>query len=66
MEFVLLESTNPVRPSNVYQPSEVKGLLTGSPEAQILEEIADALMESGIQVETYHPEDDPGQVRSSL
>ncbi len=62
MEFVLLESTNPVRTGNIHQSSEVRGLLTGLPETQALEEIADALIESGIQLEAYHPETAPGQV----
>lgn len=65
MEFVLLKSTNPVRTANTAsnQSSGVNALLTGLPETQVLEEIADALIQSGIHLETYHPETAPGQVR---
>lgn len=63
-EFILLDSTDPVRPGNHHQYSESKGLLAGLRETKVLEEIVDALIDSGIKVETWHPEAGPGQVAS--
>lgn len=64
-EFILLKSTNPIVPVNDYQWSTTLALTTGTTEAQVLEEIADAIQEDGIELEMYHAEGAPGQVRSS-
>jgi glutamine synthetase len=60
-EFYLLESTDPVRVNSQHQYSEAKGLLTSLRETKALEEIVDALIDSGIKVETWHPETGHGQ-----
>ncbi|KAF9451353.1 glutamine synthetase/guanido kinase [Macrolepiota fuliginosa MF-IS2] len=60
-EFILLESTDPVKTANTHQSAASRGILSGSVEARILEEIMDSLVQSGIRVETYHPELAPGQ-----
>ncbi|KAJ3805737.1 hypothetical protein F5876DRAFT_81451 [Lentinula aff. lateritia] len=60
-EFILLKSTNPVVPMNVHGWSASVGMLNGSIEAEIMEEIADSLQASGITVELFHPEAAPGQ-----
>ncbi|KAF8905670.1 hypothetical protein CPB85DRAFT_1254865 [Mucidula mucida] len=60
-EFILLKSTDPVVPSNVHQWSGTTAMLNGSAEAAILEEIADALRDSHIQLQMYHAEAAPGQ-----
>lgn len=64
-EFTLLKSINPIVPVNSCEYSTVLGLTTGTVEARVLEEIADALQADGINVEMYHAEAAPGQVRSS-
>jgi glutamine synthetase len=65
-EFYLLESTDPVRVNSHHQYSEAKGLLTNLRETKALEEIVDALIDSGIKVETWHPETGHGQVGPRL
>ncbi|KAF8827170.1 hypothetical protein HHX47_DHR5000569 [Lentinula edodes] len=60
-EFILLKSTNPVVSMNVHGWSASAGMLNGSIEAEIMEEIADSLQASGITVELFHPEAAPGQ-----
>ncbi|KAF9451041.1 glutamine synthetase/guanido kinase [Macrolepiota fuliginosa MF-IS2] len=60
-EFILLESTNPIRTANTHQWSGSRGISSGLIEAQVLEEIVDSLIQSGIKVEIYHPELAPGQ-----
>ncbi|KAJ4479135.1 hypothetical protein J3R30DRAFT_3702204 [Lentinula aciculospora] len=60
-EFILLKSTNPVVPLNVHAWSSSAGMLNGSKEAEIMEDIADSLQASGIKVELLHPEAAPGQ-----
>ncbi|XP_006458139.1 hypothetical protein AGABI2DRAFT_190495 [Agaricus bisporus var. bisporus H97] len=60
-EFFLLESTSPVRIGSRHQYSEAKGFLTSLRETKALEEIVDALIDSGIKVETCHPETGHGQ-----
>lgn len=64
-EFVLLKSTYPVVPVHVHQWSSSSALTTGSIEAQVLEEIVDAIQEDGIELQMYHAEAAPGQVRLS-
>ncbi|KAE9404815.1 glutamine synthetase/guanido kinase [Gymnopus androsaceus JB14] len=58
-EFILLKSTSPVQPLNVHGWSASSGLLAGSKEAEIMEEIADSLQASGIKLEVFHPEAAP-------
>ncbi|KAJ7352430.1 hypothetical protein DFH08DRAFT_740339 [Mycena albidolilacea] len=60
-EFILLKSTNPIEPVNIHDWSATTGLLAGSVEALVLEEIADGLQTAGIALEMFHPEAAPGQ-----
>ncbi|KAJ3997769.1 hypothetical protein F5050DRAFT_1749579 [Lentinula boryana] len=60
-EFILLTSTKPVVPLHVHSWSASAGMLNGSREAMILEDIADSLQDSGIKIELFHPEAAPGQ-----
>ncbi|KAJ7650696.1 hypothetical protein FB45DRAFT_1077651 [Roridomyces roridus] len=60
-EFILLRSTDPVEPSNIHDWSASVGFLAGSTESVVLEEIANAIRQSGIPLEMYHPEAAPGQ-----
>ncbi|KAJ6577397.1 hypothetical protein B0H19DRAFT_557896 [Mycena capillaripes] len=60
-EFILLKSTDPVEASNIHDWSASAGLLSGSIEAVILQEIADAIRACGIPLEMFHPEAAPGQ-----
>ncbi|KAJ6630997.1 hypothetical protein B0H10DRAFT_702781 [Mycena sp. CBHHK59/15] len=60
-EFILLKSTDPVEPSNIHDWSASDGLLAGSTESIVLQEIADAVRASGIALEMFHPEAAPGQ-----
>jgi glutamine synthetase len=61
-EFVLLESVSPVRVGSHHQYSEAKGFLASLRETKALEEMVDALLNSGIKVEACHPEGAAGQV----
>ncbi|KAJ6466605.1 hypothetical protein C8R47DRAFT_1326242 [Mycena vitilis] len=60
-EFILLKSTDPIEPVHIHDWSASAGLLAGSTEATVLQEIADAIRTSGIPLEMYHPEAAPGQ-----
>ncbi|EKM82695.1 hypothetical protein AGABI1DRAFT_111276 [Agaricus bisporus var. burnettii JB137-S8] len=60
-EFNLLTSINPVRAGSHHQYGGARGLLVGLPETKALQEIVDALIDSGIKVEACHPEAGPGQ-----
>ncbi|KAJ7284618.1 hypothetical protein C8J57DRAFT_1289106 [Mycena rebaudengoi] len=60
-EFILLKSTDPVEASNVHDFAASVGLLAGSAEAIILQEISDSVRDSGIKVEMFHAEAAPGQ-----
>ncbi len=60
-EFILLTKTLPVRAANAHGWCNANALPTGSKEAQVLEEIVDALGEAGIEVQMYHAEAAPGQ-----
>ncbi|KAJ7510416.1 hypothetical protein B0H11DRAFT_2216215 [Mycena galericulata] len=60
-EFILLKSTDPVEAVNIHDWSSSAGLLAGSTESIVLQEIADAITASGIPLEMYHPEAAPGQ-----
>ncbi|KAF9220852.1 glutamine synthetase/guanido kinase [Gyrodon lividus] len=60
-EFILLKSTNPVVAVNNHGWSNSPALATGTTEAKVLEEIADALQKAGIELQMYHSEAAPGQ-----
>ncbi|KAG6330158.1 hypothetical protein ID866_8930 [Astraeus odoratus] len=60
-EFILLKSTYPIKVVNNYGWSRTAALGTGTPEFEVLEEIADALTKSGIELQMYHSEGAPGQ-----
>ncbi|KAF7375186.1 1,2-dihydroxy-3-keto-5-methylthiopentene dioxygenase [Mycena sanguinolenta] len=60
-EFILLKSANSVEPVNIHDWSASVGLLAGSVEALVLQEIADSLQTAGIALEMFHPEAAPGQ-----
>jgi glutamine synthetase len=63
-EFILLKSTSPIEAVNYHGWSNSQALASGSVEAKVLHEIAEALMKSGIELQMYHAEAAPGQVRS--
>ena len=65
-EFTLVKSINPLVPVNDYQWGTTFAITTGTVEAQVLEEIADAIQNDGIELQAYHAEAAPGQVRSLL
>ncbi|KAF7290013.1 1,2-dihydroxy-3-keto-5-methylthiopentene dioxygenase [Mycena chlorophos] len=60
-EFILLKSTDPVEPVNIHDFAASTGLLTGTPEAAALQEIADSITAAGIALEMVHAEAAPGQ-----
>ncbi|KIJ12274.1 glutamate---ammonia ligase [Paxillus involutus ATCC 200175] len=60
-EFILLKSTNPIIAVNNHGWSNSPALASGTTEAKVLEEIADALLEAGIELQMYHSEAAPGQ-----
>jgi len=64
-EFTFLLSADPVKPGNIHQYTDARGLLPTLREAQCLEDIVNSLIESGIDVETWHCEAGPGQVSST-
>ena len=61
-EFILLKSTSPIQAINTHGWSCSKKLPSGSVEAKVLDEIANALRKSGINLQMYHAEAAPGQV----
>ncbi|KAF7297453.1 1,2-dihydroxy-3-keto-5-methylthiopentene dioxygenase [Mycena indigotica] len=60
-EFILLDKIDPVNPVNVHDWSASVGLLAGSREALVLEEIGDAVTAAGISLQMIHAEAAPGQ-----
>ncbi|GJE93452.1 glutamine synthetase/guanido kinase [Phanerochaete sordida] len=60
-EFILLKSTSPPVAINNADYAVSQKLPAGSIEAKVLEEIADALQDAGIEVQKYHGEAAPGQ-----
>ncbi|KZV65288.1 glutamine synthetase/guanido kinase [Peniophora sp. CONT] len=60
-EFILLRSTDPIEAVNEYPWSTTAAFPSGSKEAQCMEEIADALIASGIELLMIHAEAAPGQ-----
>jgi glutamine synthetase len=65
-EFVLLGVTDPATPVNKYGLSVSSALLAGSVEATVLDEIADALRLSGVELQMYHSEGAEGQARAVI
>lgn len=49
-------------PLSIHGWSASSGILAGSKGAEIMEEIADSLRQSGIKVELFHPEAAPGKL----
>jgi glutamine synthetase len=62
-EFTLLKSVDPLVPVNDQQWSTAAAVATGTVEAQVMEEIANAIQVDGIELQMYHSEGAPGQVR---
>ncbi|VDC04473.1 unnamed protein product [Peniophora sp. CBMAI 1063] len=60
-EFILLRSTDPIEAVNDYPWSTTAAFPSGTKEAQCMEEIADALIASGIELLMIHAEAAPGQ-----
>ena len=61
-EFILLKQTNPtIEAVNNHGWSNSPALPSGSLEAKVLEEIADVLNATGIELQMYHAEAAPGQ-----
>lgn len=61
-EVIFLRSMEPLRAVNEYGWSESPAICAGTDEAKALEEIAEALALSGIELQMYHAEAAPGQV----
>jgi glutamine synthetase len=61
-EFVLLKSTSPIDPVNIHGWSNSPAIPSGSVEAKVLHEIAEAVIQSGIELQMYHSEAALGQV----
>ncbi|KAG9311497.1 hypothetical protein JVU11DRAFT_7694 [Chiua virens] len=61
IEFTLVKSANPLVPVNDHQWSTTLAISSGTVEAQVLEEIADAIQADGIELQMYHSEGAPGQ-----
>lgn len=62
-EVIFLKSTEHIVAVNDYGWSESPAILQGSPEDTVLKEVADALLVAGIELQMYHAEAAPGQVR---
>ncbi|KAF8954897.1 hypothetical protein BDZ97DRAFT_1862383 [Flammula alnicola] len=60
-EFILLESTLPVKAVNQHGWCNAPALPSGTKEAQVMEEISEALTLSGVELQMYHAEAAPGQ-----
>ncbi|KAF8635152.1 hypothetical protein AX15_000530 [Amanita polypyramis BW_CC] len=60
-EFILLTSTEPVEAVNYHAWTTSEGFPSGHAETLALEEIADAIQNSGIELQMYHAEAAPGQ-----
>ncbi|KAF8984405.1 hypothetical protein BDQ17DRAFT_1315939 [Cyathus striatus] len=60
-EFILIKSTDPIEAVSYHSCSASRGLASGSVEATVMDEIAEALQLSGIELLMYHAETAPGQ-----
>lgn len=65
-EFILLKSTVPPVPVNSQGWCASGALMTGAVETQVLEEIAKALIDDGIELQVFHSEAVNGQVDINL
>lgn len=65
-EFILLKSTKPVVPLTEHCIMDTKALIAGSLQEKVLEEIGDGIRASGIELQLYHAEAAPGQVKACL
>lgn len=63
-EFILLKSTSPIEAVNSHGWSNSPKLPSGAVETQVLQEIAQCLQASGVELQMYHAEAAPGQVCS--
>lgn len=61
-EFILLETTHPVTPTDIHSWSSAHSLRSGSTSAIVVAEMVNAIELSGIEVQIYHGEAAPGQV----
>jgi glutamine synthetase len=61
-EFILLKSTNPIEAVNTHGYSISSALASGAKETEVMEEIAQGLVNSGVELMMYHSEVAPGQV----
>lgn len=63
-EYILLTSIDPPVPINVHGWNDTLSTPTGSMEDIVNEEIADNIQAADIELEMYHAEAAPGQVRA--
>jgi glutamine synthetase len=61
-EFILLKNTNPIETVNAHGWSNSQALASGTKETEAMEDIAQGLIKSGIELMMYHSEGAPGQV----
>ncbi|KAJ8595711.1 glutamine synthetase/guanido kinase [Rhizopogon salebrosus TDB-379] len=60
-EFILLKNTNPIETVNAHGWSNSQALASGTKETEAMEDIAQGLIKSGIELMMYHSEGAPGQ-----
>ncbi|KAH7922480.1 glutamine synthetase/guanido kinase [Leucogyrophana mollusca] len=60
-EFILLESVNPIVPANPHVWCDSMATATGTVVTKVIEEIAEALLDAGIDLHMYHSEATAGQ-----
>ena len=60
-EFILINNKNPVEAVNCHGWCDAQALASGTNEAKVLEEIADALGIADVELQMYHSEAAPGQ-----
>ncbi|KZP11400.1 glutamine synthetase/guanido kinase [Athelia psychrophila] len=65
-EFILLKSASTLEAVNTHGYGINHALTSGSIEAQVMEEIAHALKDAGVELQTYHSEAAPGQSADAL
>jgi glutamine synthetase len=65
-EFILLKSTRPIEAVNHHAWSSADGFPAGKVGTIAVEEIADAVQASGLELQMYHAEAAPGQVGEPL
>ncbi|KAJ8589223.1 glutamine synthetase/guanido kinase [Rhizopogon salebrosus TDB-379] len=60
-EFILLKNTNPIETGNVLGYSNSQALASGTKETETMDDIAQGLVKSGIELMVYYSEAAPGQ-----